>query len=167
LRAVPLSLSITRKTAHALRRRRHQFVHGELAIAVFVERLKRGGRVGDFVRVNDTIVICVERVNHRRDRLSASTHPWPAGATGVARPTRATLPVRILRARRTLIVRLIAGVLRNDDPGRRTERDHGENCFGCGFHVAAFLLFLFVVVLRPPARRSRVLKNCFFSKMNF
>ena len=44
------------------------FIGRQHAIAVLVERFQRGARVGDFVRVNDPIVIRIQREHDQRRR---------------------------------------------------------------------------------------------------
>jgi hypothetical protein len=45
-----------------------------LPVAILIQGLERGGGIGDFVRAEDTIVVCVERKDQRHRRRA------PAGA---------------------------------------------------------------------------------------
>lgn len=66
--------TITIATHGARQRRRHEFVHREFAVVVFVERAQRLGCAGDFVLGNHAIVIFVEgRDDGRYRRVLAAT----------------------------------------------------------------------------------------------
>ena len=88
----------------------HEFLTGELAIAVFVELRQGGGSVFDFIGVNDAVVVCVQRADQRHHGRPAFT-----ARTGTA----------VFTAGGTIAVRRrIAGILGRQSPGRNTER-HG------------------------------------------
>ena len=69
------------------RRRRQIFIPGQLAVVILIQRQQLSGRVGDLVRINDTIVIHVQRREQRRRgramplqtlRSAGIAWPWPS-----------------------------------------------------------------------------------------
>ncbi len=70
----------TTLTALSTRARRTEFLSRQLAVAIFVERLQRGGGIRDFLLVNRAIVIGIQRGHDRRH------HPLPTLATLAALP---------------------------------------------------------------------------------
>ncbi len=61
------STSGTSLTAVLRRRRRHQFIPRQFAVAVLVETFERSTGICDFVSINDAVVIRVERGNDWRN----------------------------------------------------------------------------------------------------
>src|SRR6185437_2343429 len=56
-----------RRAAFTARRAwRTQLVLRQFAVAVFIERFQRRGRIGNFVGVNHAVMIRIERVHQRR-----------------------------------------------------------------------------------------------------
>ena len=51
-----------------------QFIGREFAVTVFVELLQRIAGIGDFVRVNHPVVICVQYGHNRRNRVNGLHH---------------------------------------------------------------------------------------------
>jgi hypothetical protein len=94
---------------------RAQFVFGQFAVAVFVELLERCGSVGDFLRREFAIVICIE-----------GFHEW-IGGPAVPSPRRSLRRTSlIIAARRSLLVALLVALRRTfgrlRENGRRIER---------------------------------------------
>lgn len=59
-------------TAVVRRRRRHQFIPRQFAVAVFVETFECSTGICDFVSINDAVVIRVQRANDGRRRAMAT-----------------------------------------------------------------------------------------------
>ena len=74
-------VSATTKTG---RRRSEKLVHSKLAVAIRIERLQRGGRVGDFIRINDPVPVRIERLHEWRGRVMGP-HSGAAGRTAIRR----------------------------------------------------------------------------------
>jgi hypothetical protein len=68
-------------------RRTHEFVWGQFSIAVPVEGLEDFDRIGDFIGINDAIVIGVEREDNERGRRTMMRRAArAAGTSGTSRP---------------------------------------------------------------------------------
>lgn len=78
------------------RARRSKFVGRQLAIAIFVQRLERGCGVGDFIFIDDAIVVRIESGNQRRRRRAMARTP--------ARTIRRALGAGHTRTRLSLLV---------------------------------------------------------------
>ena len=97
-----------RSTTHAVTNRGTQFLLRQLTVIVFVERLERRARVGDFIRVNHAIVIRIQHSHQRGWRRALTIHAGTAltsrsaGSTGSALTWRRTLTIR----RRAALIRL-------------------------------------------------------------
>ena len=89
----------TRATGPALAAgaRSEVLVARQFPVAIFVELLQRGGRVGDFVGVNHAIVIRVERKDE------GGLRSWTAGAT-LATGSARTISARSAFARRRAVL---------------------------------------------------------------
>ena len=81
----------TTLTALSTRARRTEFLSRQLAVAIFVERLQRGGGIRDFLLVNRAIVIGIQRGHDRRHHPLPTLAALPA-LTGAAWATGAALP---------------------------------------------------------------------------
>lgn len=105
---------------------RTQFIRRQFAVAIFVERLQRRWRIGDFVRVNHAVVIHVKRLHQWRWwRRMMTFYARTAGLAGRGRRA-TTIPVR-----RTA-----------DSQHRCTERQHCQR--GFYFHNVFHFVFLFI-----------------------
>src|SRR4051812_35877496 len=62
-----------------------QFVHGQLAIAIFIKLLQRGGSIGDFAGVDHAVVVGIERFHQWRRWRAASVHSTGSAAGALAR----------------------------------------------------------------------------------
>jgi len=63
----------------------HVFITREFAVAIFIQRLEGGAGVGDFIGVNDAVVVGVQGRDDGRHR---------AMSTGASRATMTTLSAR-------------------------------------------------------------------------
>src|SRR5580765_6367536 len=68
---LPWGSAIRAAAGAALGTRRTYLVHGDFAIAVFVESLERGGGVRNFAGINDAVLIYIQRSNNRRSGTAA------------------------------------------------------------------------------------------------
>lgn len=141
------SRTIRSAGAAAVLRTRAQFVHRQLAVAVFVELAQRGGCIGDFGFVDDAVVIRVQHGNERRHRRS-----WPVAGRiarlAVARRERA-LALGARTARSVAVARwwtltpqrpgLVCVLGCGDNRWRRERQRHQEDC-DVLFHGAFSLL---------------------------
>jgi hypothetical protein len=124
--------------------RRQQLVHGQLAVAIFVERAQRFRRAGDFILGDDAVAVLVERSDERRRRR-------PFTATGFAGRDWRTLPVFTGGCGRAALRRFCIRKAR-----RQGERECDDGC--SVFHGLGFVFVLVVVCFfRLPG--SRGLKN--------
>ena len=89
-----------RSATHAVTNRGTQFLLGQLAVVVFIERLESRTRVGDFIRVYHAIVIRIQHGHQRGWRGTLTIHAGTAltsrsaGSTGSALAWRRTLTIR-------------------------------------------------------------------------
>lgn len=58
--------------------RRHQFITGEFAISVLIQRLQSSNRIGEFISINHAVLIDIQCSDERRRRM------MPATATALA-----------------------------------------------------------------------------------
>ena len=101
---------MTTLTALPRRTRRTDFIRRQFSIAIFVERLERGGGIGDFFFVNDAVVICIERSHDRRHSSLPALSTLTARSTltrttGTARAAALLRGVIATRALRRLVLR--------------------------------------------------------------
>lgn len=132
-----------RARGQAVRRRRHQLVHREFAVVVFVERAQGFRCADDFVLGDDSVAILVEGGDDGRDRRM-----FPATrSTGRPIGLRATFAGR--RGRGTALRWLSIRKAR-----WQGERERDDDCLG--FH-GLDLVWLFVLLLlgtRMPGQRA-------------
>jgi hypothetical protein len=119
------------------RRRPKEFVRRQFSIAVFIEFLQGFGGIGDFIRIDNTVMICVQRADHRDGRMA---HALMLSA---ARPTRAR---SVLRSALAIIWRILGEQQRAGPGGSSQQQQFSRNLhfqsfpfiFGLGFpHAAA------------------------------
>ena len=123
----------------------HEFIHGQLSVAIFIKGQEGGGGIGDFGGINDSVVIGVESGEQGRHRGTATWHSRTA-----------TLAVRaVLTWGRALMTFVLtgsafgsgsAGVLCGDDPGGSAKCKQGDDCFRCSVHMFFCVCFVFVVL---------------------
>ncbi len=123
-------------SAHALRWRRHQFVHRQFAVVIPVELAQRLGRAGDFVLGDDSVAVLVERGDDGRYR-------WHRAGTGAAGRT---VELRAAFAGRRRSRRRAFRWLCERKTRRQGERERDDGC--AVFHglvlVRLFVLLFFV-----------------------
>jgi hypothetical protein len=139
-------------------------IHRDFSVAIFVERLQRLARIGDFSFINDAVVICIQRVDQWRNR-TLTFRRLTAGLLTIAGTLarRWTLTIAraavfaLLQSRAARLAGLI-GVLRREVCRRQCERQrHQETCGVC-FHVCSFLLLPSHNALASPIRDSAHVK---------
>jgi hypothetical protein len=141
-RPTALGAAATRDLAAAsalsFRTGRYKFFVGQFAVVIFVERLEHDGGIGDFLFVNDAVVIGVERGDERRHRA-----------------TRSFSVVALLGANATLLAARRRTVLCDCD-----ERGHAEcqRCKDeCFLHGVSYGL---IVVHLPVTNTTNVKESC-------
>lgn len=96
-----------------------EFFHRQLAVAVFVQRAECSRCVVDFIGVDDTVMIGVERRNQgRRLHLTAT---GTAGATG-----------------RALAIGVLSAILSGEGECRASDGESGNDSCAITFHTGSF-----------------------------
>jgi hypothetical protein len=108
-----------------LGRARHNFIHGQFAITVFIKRPQRGRRVGNFGFIDDSIVVGIKGANQRRWRKTALSLTFAARSSGTSGSGRAAArgPLAVGRLPLALSV-----VLSGEHPGREAYGSDREHC---------------------------------------
>lgn len=109
----------------------HQFVHGQLAIPILVERFESSRRVGDLIFINYAVVVGIQSGDDRGRPVSAGS--------------RAGLSVWGLAPG----IRGGAVILGDDEGCGRSQGEERQGCFGQYFHM-----FPLVELSCEPASQS-------------
>ena len=139
-----------RPMSAALGTRRHQLVAGELAVAVFIERLQRSGRIRDFARINHAVVVRIESLDQRRERTMMFTAGPSAGS--------ALLLVVALTALLSFVVTFAAGstLTSGTTLSARTILPVGSAAFAHGRHQLIARKLAVVIFVESFERCARV-----------